>query len=311
MSQTLNQYMKDANRLIRDPRFEQINPKDLLEWINVARREVAMRAQCCRVLTNSSGAIESWTVTAGGTGYVSPPTVTVTAPDFPSGAPPLPNGSQATAIASVSGGSVVSVVSTYGGAGYFLPQVTFTGGSGTGAAATPFLSPINVLVKGQEVYPFSAVDLTQNPGAGEVYYVRSISVLYANYRYSLPVYDFSVYQAKIRQYPAGQYQYVPTMASQFGQGASGSFYVYPLPSQTYQFELDMLVLPQDLITDLSVEIIPNPWCDAVKYFVAHLVMLSWSNYNAATYYEEEFDKRLLRYSQYARIGRTINQYGRY
>ena len=139
MSQTLNQYMKDANRLIRDPRFEHINPKDLVEWINVARREVAMRAQCCRALTNSSGAITGWTVTAGGTGYITAPTVTVTTPDFPSGAPPLPNGSQATATAAISGGSVVSVVSTYGGAGYFLPHATFTGGSGTGPTGINFV----------------------------------------------------------------------------------------------------------------------------------------------------------------------------
>ena len=101
------------------------------------------------------------------------------------------------------------------------------------------------------------------------------------------------------------------MASQFGQGTSGSFYVYPIPSQTYQYELDCLCLPQDLITDLSVEIIPDPWSDAVKYFAAHLSYLDLQNFNAAQYYLTLFDSHLLRYSQYARIGRAVNIYGRW
>jgi hypothetical protein len=124
------------------------------------------------------------------------------------------------------------------------------------------------------------------------------------------MYSFSEYQAKIRQYPF-QYQYVPAFASQFGQGAAGSLYVYPLPSQIYLFELDTQCLPQDLLTDLSVEIIPDPWTDAVKYFTLHLCYLDLQNFNAANMYLGLFDQHLLRYSQYARIGRATNPYGRY
>jgi hypothetical protein len=35
------------------------------------------------------------------------------------------------------------------------------------------------------------------------------------------------------------------------------------------------------------------------------------NFNAARYYEEQFDKRTLGYSTQARPGRSTNQYGRY
>ena len=189
-------------------------------------------------------------------------------------------------------------------------MISFSGGGGWGGAATAQISTINALAQGQEVYPFSDVDTSSLPGAGAVYYVRSISIIYANYRYSLPIYDFSTYQAKIRQYPY-QYQYVPAMGSQFGQGTSGSFYLYPIPSQTYQYELDCLCLPQDLVTNLSVEIIPDPWTDAVKYFAAHLSYLDLQNFNAAQFYLNLFDQHLLRYSQYARIGRAVNIYGRW
>lgn len=306
---SLNTYLKETQRLVHDSRQELIDPSTLISFINIARREVAMRAQCCRVFTNSSGACVAITVTAPGTGYTSVPTVTISAPDFPSGKQPYPNGAQATASAIISVGEVANAFVEYGGSGYFQPTVTFSGGGGSGAAGTVSISPINVLNQAQEVYPFSDIDLTGVPGAKSVYFVRGLSVIFSNYRYSLPCYSFSEYQARIRQYPF-QYQDVPAFSSQFGQGSDGSFYIYPLPSQTYQFELDCLALPQDLTTDLSVELIPDPWTQAVKFYALHLAYLSLQNFNAANYYETLFDKQMPRYGQYARIGRAINPYGR-
>lgn len=307
---TLNSYLKATYRLVNDQRFEQLNPIDLIEYCNTARREVAMRAQCVRFLTPISGSVISVTVTNGGSGFTSAPTVTISNPDFPSGAGPSPNGAQAVATSTISGGAVNAVLVSFGGYGYFQPVVTFTDGGGSGATATAVVSNINALLVGQEVYPFSGVDVSTLPGCGAVYYVRSVAVIYANYRYVLPMYSFSEYQAKIRQFPQ-QYQYVPAMCSQFGQGTSGSLYMYPLPSQTYQYELDCLCLPQDLLTDLSVEIIPSPWDDAVKYFMAYQAYQQFQNFNAAKYYLDLFDQHLLRYSQYARPGRITNIYGRY
>jgi hypothetical protein len=307
---TLNTYLRDCTRLIHDAKQELINPQNLISFINTARKEVAMRAQCVRVMTNSSGSIISASVTAGGTGYTSPPTVAITPPDFPSGLLPFPNGSQATATATVSGGAVNAVNVSYGGYGYYQPQITLSGGGGSGATVTPTLSPLNLLNAGQEVYPFANIDLTGNPGVDSVYYVRSVSVIYANFRYSVRIYDFSTYQALIRNYVAGAYQYVPTFGAQFGQGVGGSFYFYPLPSQQQITEWDCLCLPSDLETDLSVEAIPDPWTQAVKYFALHLAYLALQNYNAAKMYEGLFDTQLLRYSQYARIGRAPNRYGR-
>jgi hypothetical protein len=137
-----------------------------------------------------------------------------------------------------------------------------------------------------------------------------VSLIYSNYRYSLPMYAFSVYQSMIRQYPF-QYQYVPTFCSQFGQGADGSLYMYPLPSQTYQVEYDCFCTPQDLIDNNSVDVIPNPWTDAVSYFAASLAFEEIQNLNYAKYYFDKFDAMLQRYSNYARPGRVVNPYGRY
>jgi hypothetical protein len=154
------------------------------------------------------------------------------------------------------------------------------------------------------------VYLAANPGVKSVFAVQGISVVYANYRFSLPVYSFSIYQAMIRQYPY-QYQYVPTFASQYGQGTAGSFYVYPLPSEVYQYELDCYCLPSDLTTNLSYEVLPDPWTDAVPYFAAQLGMMDLQNYNSAKYYLELFEKQLGIYSHSARPGRVTNIYGRF
>lgn len=307
---TLNDYMQDVQRLLRDQSQELWNPGDLLRYINLARREVAARAQCVRVLTPISGAVITASVTAGGSGYTNSPTLTITAPDFPSGTGPFPGGSQATAAAIVSAGVILAINITYGGSGYFQPLLTITDSTGTGATGTLQVQTFNQLNANQERYAFSDIDLSQNPGVESVYMVKSISVIYANYRYSLPVYAFSVYQAMIRQYPF-QYTYVPSFASQYGQGTDGSFFVYPLPSQTYQYELDAFCLPSDLLTNLSVDVIPQPWSDAVAEWALHLAYEEIQNYNVARYYFEMFDKKLQRKSDYARSGRTVNPYGRY
>lgn len=305
----LNEYLEQVQRFCRDQRQTYLDIGNLTSYINRARREVAGRTQCCRVLTPISGQCISATVTNGGHSYTSP-TVTITPPDFPSGRLPKPLGAQATATATVQAGVITAVDIQYGGDGYFQPQATVTDSTGSGATVTVAISTINQLNPGQEQYSFADIDVTMVPGAGSVYAIRDVTVIYANYRYACPVYPFSVYQAKIRTYPF-QYQYVPAFCSQLGQGAAGSFFAYPLPSQIYQWEFDCQVLPQDLIDDLSVELIPKPWQDAVPYFAAHLAFLELQNLNAGKFYLDLYEKMVLNYSQYARIGRVVNIYGRY
>lgn len=307
---SLNQYMQDTQRLLRQAKQTLVNPDDLRVYINRARREIAMRSQAIRVLTPIQGSVVSVAVTDGGSGYSESPTVTITAPDFPGGGVNDPNGAQATAVATVQAGVIVGIEVTYGGSGYFRPAVTITDDTGSGATATASVSPINVLNAGQEQYRFSDINLAAFPGVEAVYYVRGVSLIYANYRYSLPCYPFSTYQSHIRQYPF-QYQYVPTFCSQFGQGVNGSFFFYPLPSQAYQMEWDCQCIPSDLVDNLSVEALPAPWTDAVMYFAAHIAALELQNFQAAKGFLELYEKFAQRYSDYARAGRVVNPYGRF
>lgn len=311
MTMTLHDYQQDVQRLLREQKQILANPTDLTRYINRARREVAMRSQAIRFLTPISGSVETCTVTDGGAGYSETPTVTITAPDFPSGGVNNPTGATATAVATVQAGVIVGIDITYGGAGYFQPTVEITDTTGSGATATLTVGGVSLLNEGQEQYNFSDIDLSSMPGASAVYFVRSASIIYSNYRFSIPAYSFTEYQARIRNYPAGTYQYVPTFMSQFGQGASGSLFFFPLPSQVYQLELDCQLLPADLTTNLSVELLPEPWTDAVMYFAAHFFFLEIGNLNSAKGMLELYEKFAQRYSDYSRAGRIVNPYGRY
>lgn len=305
-------YLKATQRFLREQKQQFENPEDLLSYINRARREVAARTQCIRRLTPISGQCVSVLVTAGGSGYVNP-VATITTPDWASGTLPSPNGRQATAGVSMNGGVITGININDGGDGYFQPLITITdaSGPGAGATATVAVSPINTLNLGQEVYNFSDINVGNWPGVDSVYAVKSASIVYALYRYSLPVIAFSVYQAQVRQYSSGTYQYVPSFGSQYGQGTNGSFYFYPPPSQLYQIEYDCFCLPQDMLVDNSIpEAIPLPWTDAVPYMAAQLAMIELQNYNAAKFFEQQFDKMTLGYSQHARVSRAVNPYGR-
>ena len=306
---TLFDHLKMTQQFLGDENQARLNPQDLIRWVNRGRRKVASQCQCIRVKSSISGQIFSWTVVSGGQNYTNPVCV-ITPPDFPSGTPPYPNGSQAIASAQVAGGAITAINNIYGGYGYFQPIMTITDGAGTGAAVTPTVKYVMTLNRGQEVYNFSDVDLAPYPGVKSVYGVRSVSIIYANYRYSLPMYSFSTYQSMIRQYPF-QYQYVPTFCSQYGQGTGGSIYVYPLPSQTYQMEWDMQCLPYDIEDNTSVEAIVSPWDELPPYFAAHLAYARLQNFNASKYYLELYNQMAKDYSGEARIGRVVNPYGRY
>ena len=300
-------YAQQTQRLIGDVSQAIVPFNDIVNYVNQARRHVAELTQCCRVLTPVSGSISSITVLTGGSGYTSP-SVTITPPDAPGGTASNPNGLQATAVAHLTGTSITSITVS-ANAGYFNPTVTITDPTGVNATAQPVVSSIAQTVQGQEVYAFSAVPLGGAQGVSSIIAVKSISILYNNFRYSLPVYSFTEYQAYIRRYPF-QYSYVPTVGSQYGQGANGSLYLYPIASQAYQMELDCFCLPSDLATDADYDAIPLPWSDSVPYFAAYLAFLQMQKANDARGMLDLFDKMLVRQSQSARPGRITNPYGR-
>lgn len=305
----LFEYLKQVQRLMRDGNQTQFNPQDLIEYVNRARRQVAIQAQCIRVIPPTAGQIQTITVTNGGSGYIAP-TVTITGPDSPSGAIIYPNGAQALAHATVVAGVITDIQVDFGGDGYFQPQVFITDAHGTGATTTVQTTPINITAMGQEIYSFADIPLQNFPGVKGVLNVRSISVIFANWRYSCLRYPFQQYQAYIRRYPQN-YQYVPEVFAQVGDGSAGKLFGYPIANGAYRMEFDCICLPIDLLTDDSVEAIPEPWTDAVPFLACYYAYLELANLNAARFYKGEYDNFVSRYSAGARPGAvSVNPYGR-
>ena len=89
----------------------------------------------------SGNTVTALTVTAGGTGYTSAPTVSIAAPT---------SGTTATATATVSGGVVTGLTITEAGTNYVSktpPAVTFSGGGGSGAAATATVGTEYIIIE--------------------------------------------------------------------------------------------------------------------------------------------------------------------
>lgn len=302
-------YARQVQRFIRDGNQKLVDFEDIINYVNQARREVAMRAQCIRILPPISAPIISAAILNGGTGYTNP-MVEISAPDVPGGQLLNPNGAQAVGAATQINGIITSVDITYGGDGYYQPVIQINDPTGLGSEIQPNIGPILTANPYQEVYNFSDVDLSNFPGVESIYAVLSVSLIYANGRYSVLVYSFPQYQATIRQYGPGNYFYVPCMGAQYGRGAGGSFYLYPPPSQSLSMEWDCVCLPSDLTSDLDHDPIPSPWTDAVPYWAAHLAFLEIQNMNSARAYKDMFDERMTRFGAYALPGRAISPYGR-
>lgn len=132
----------------------------------------------------------------------------------------------------------------------------------------------NQTVASQEVYPFSAVNTVISnsglyPGVQGVIGVITIAVNVGAIKPTLRERAWSELQACFRAYNVGLTGW-PTDYAQYGQGASGSVYVWPIPSSAYPWDWDCYCQPIDLQSDADVEAIPYPWTDAVPYFAASL-----------------------------------------
>lgn len=293
-------YLQDCQRLLRDSRQMDINPDDLRVFINRARRELAMRSQCIRRTPPISGPITTITVLTTGSGYTNP-TITISGPDFASAKIVNPAGLQATASVRQIGGQISNVSVLNGGDGYFQPTATIHDPTGSGATVAVHTVPLCVLNPFQEEYAYANFPVATFAGVRSVFSILSVSSLFNNLRYMWLYKSFTEYQAFIRTYTQ-QYFYTPAVWSQYGQGVAGTFLCYPIPAQTYQFEVDALCLPADLIDDTSFEAIPEPWTDAVAYGAVALAYQELQVEDKAAAYWAQFYSYINKYGMYARPG---------
>ena len=117
-----------------------------------------------------TGEIDSITITAGGSGYTSAPTVVIAGD----------GDGTVTGTATVSGGAVTGVTINTSGSGYSFAFLTFTGGGGSGAAGTVNLGDADSLPALQSAVEGASVNGTLDrvivTSAGQDYATNDVQI---------------------------------------------------------------------------------------------------------------------------------------
>lgn len=297
---TLNDYIQGVRDAVRDPNANFYTDAQLTRWINRARKQVAKVGQCVRVLPPSLAGVSTITVTSGGSGYVSTPTVTISDPDGNS-----LNNVTATATATINAGEVTAITVTLAGDGYAeTPTVTIDGGGGTGATATATLAGHITTTAAQEVYTFAAItSVVQGlyAGYGELLGIQSISVSQGAMKPTLNYVAWSAFQAYLRSYP--YMRTWPVIWSQYGQGSAGSIYVYPVPTQITQMDVDCYFSVADLSASQTVDRLSEPWEEAAIFYAAHLAYINAQRPDDARMMVAEYEAKV----QEARVSSDVGR----
>lgn len=298
-------YIQSVRDCLRDDAGNFYSNTQITRWVNRARQQVAKVGQCVRILPPSLGSLLSVTVTSGGSGYVSTPTVTVSDPDGNA----LTNVT-AEATATIGGGQVTAIAVTVAGDGYAaVPTVTIDGGGGTAATAMAVLSPHIVTASSQERYTFASINAViqaLNPGAGDLLAIQSVSVSQGAMKPTLDYMPFSAFQAYLRSYP--YLRTWPTVWSMYGQGSLGNFYLYPVPVQVTQMDLDCYCSARDLSDVQTDDVIPDPWAEAAVFYAAHLAYLYGQRPDDARMMIAQYEAKVLEARVASDVGRIPTFY---
>ncbi|MGE3582790.1 MAG: hypothetical protein AB7J28_15405 [Hyphomonadaceae bacterium] len=283
---TLTAYLTDLRNLLNDPRdvFSSVTQKTA--WVNQARQDCARDAQCIRRLPRSTGHVVSIAVTAGGSGYTAA-TVAISAPNAV-GVGYI----NATATATVLAGAVTAITVVLPGTGYVSAPTVTISGDGTGATAAATISSYVTTVVNQQLYPLAdiaAVLTDEDPSIQGILGVQSISVVWGALKPTLDFVDFSGMQAYLRAYNVAAQNY-PAVWAPYGQGESGSVYLWPVPATATPMEWDCYCTPVDLVDDSTPDAIPRPWPKAIQFRAAFYAYFNAQRRNDATFMDAQYKK---------------------
>jgi hypothetical protein len=136
-----------------------------------------------------------------------------------------------------------------------------------------------------ELYPYSA--LPQGP---LTLAVLGINVIWGSLKYPLrgPV-SFSFLSSRTRTLIGWVQQ--PALFANYGNTA---FYVGPPPDSNYVAEIDTSIIPNDLVSDNTVEQIPPMWSPCVPYYAAFLAKEYQQMWQESAKFEDDYQRRLIR-----------------
>lgn len=264
-------YITATRRLLHDASAKYFSDAELTTYINSARQRIGLDTGCVRGIVNFylsanqesypyQGAVAAITVVSAGSGFTSAPTVS-----FSSG-----GGTGATATASITGDTVSGITITANGTGFTAaPAVTISGGGGADATATASI--------------MTALD------------VISITVNYQNAWTQLAYTYFTEFQAKARYYRS--ISGMPALWSQGppqGTGGGKNFYIFQIPSMSYQCDIDAIMTPSALVDDTTPEPLEYPETDLIPYYAAYLAKYNQQMFDESARFLQIYDELMKR-----------------
>lgn len=266
----LTSYINQCRRNLHDASASYWSDAELTTYINEARNRVALDSGSVRQLFNFylsqsqesypfSGALAALTITSAGATFTSSATVS-----FSGG-----GGTGATATASISSGTISGLTITANGSGYTgTPTVTIAGDGVTASASATIMQAFDIL---------------------------GITVNYNNSWITLGYTYFTEFQAKARFYRnvTGQ----PAMWSDgppSGSGGGRAFYIFQIPSMTYQCDIDAIIQPTALVDDNTAEQLQYPYTDCVQYFACYLAKYKQQQFEEAANFGRIYDDLMRR-----------------
>lgn len=136
-----------------------------------------------------------------------------------------------------------------------------------------------------------------------VYDVVNLTVDWGNSRISLAYLPWSRFNAMAR--------YWRTMIGRpavFSVYSYSSVFVQPMPDQTYSAEWDTVCRPDPIIDATTVEVLPEPFTEPVKFYAARLAKMKEQSYGEADNFNQIYLDETRRAIGSAMTRRVLNPY---
>ena len=268
---TLANYEVQVADLLHDPNNQTWTLVQLDRYINEARRQLVGDTGCLRTLQSSYITVGQEAYTYG---QVCGAQISGTMTGYLAGDTVSfsgGSGSGAAATLTVASGAVTAITFTNFGSGYLTaPTATITTAAGTGAVITTGILSANTLD------------------------VVRVSVTWGGTKAMMKWAEWSKFSAFYRQQVGMQGR--PFIWSDYG---SNQIYVALIPDQTYPVEFDSVVSPADLSGSTTDPIIAN-YQSPIKYYAAALAKYFEQSYGEGAVFQKRYEESILR-----TLGQTV------
>ena len=161
--------------------------------------------------------------------------------------------------------------------GFFVPGGAIPGNL-PGAQAGSGSTNLFMTIPGQEMYPFKGFIneflRAQYAGADMVSDIIEPAISWGgSFRPVQNWLPFEQYQAWVRVYQVLNSAF-PSVWTTNGDGENQQLWVYPPPVEALEIELDVFAIPKPLYSDDDVEILPESFRQAVKWYSAGMSYIS-------------------------------------